>query len=239
MKFTDMHCHIIYGVDDGARTPEDMHGMLRLAAENGIDHIVCTSHITPGEAEFPARKYLEHLQEGQRYCDEQGLGIQMHLGSEILWTEMTPQMIRDGKVPTLDRSWTVLVEFWWDVDFALMCKAARLMGNEGMSVVLAHLERYKPLRTIGNIRTLAEEYGVVMQMNCKTITEKQGLSGDHWRNKVLEEGLVDLVASDAHNTGSRACNMKQCHEVLTSRYGADYADRLCGENQHRLFGWKD
>ena len=175
MKFTDMHCHIIYGVDDGARTPEDMHGMLRLAAENGIDHIVCTSHITPGEAEFPARKYLEHLQEGQRYCDEQGLGIQMHLGSEILWTDMSPRMVHEGKVPTLDRSWCVLVEFWWDVEYSVMLKAARELGNEGMTVIFAHIERYKPLRSIERLRVLAEEYKVLLQMNGSTVIE----SGDH------------------------------------------------------------
>ena len=239
MKLTDMHCHIVYGVDDGARSAEDMQAMLLAARDNQIDHIVCTSHITPGEQRFPAEDYVRHLQEGQRFCDENNLGIQLHMGSEILWTDMSPRMVHEGKVPTLDRSWCVLVEFWWDVEYSVMLKAARELGNEGMSVVFAHIERFKPLRNIRNIRELAEDYRVIMQMNCATIIEKQGLLNDRWRNKVLEEGLVDLVATDTHNLSNRPNRLLRCHEVLTERYGEEYANRLCAENQHRLFGWKD
>ena len=237
MRYTDMHCHLVYGVDDGAQTREDMQGMLRAAADNGVDHIVCTSHITPGETEFPAQLYLDHLSEGQRWCDENGLDLRLHIGSEILWTEWTPRLLHEGKVPTLDRSWCVLVEFWWDVDWQVMLKAARELGNEGMTVIFAHIERYKPLRSIERLRVLAEEYKVLLQMNGSTVIEKQGFTTDRWRARVFEEGLVDMVASDAHNTRSRGCNLKRCHEVLTERYGGEYADRLCALNQRRLFGW--
>ena len=56
---------------------------------------------------------------------------------------------------------------------------------------------------------------------------------------LAEEGLVDLVATDTHNLSNRPNRLLRCHEVLTERYGEEYANRLCAENQHRLFGWKD
>ena len=45
----DLHCHLLYGVDDGAISLEESLRAVRIACEEGIRHIVFTPHYTPGK----------------------------------------------------------------------------------------------------------------------------------------------------------------------------------------------
>ena len=68
MQLVDIHHHIVYGVDDGARNREAMQSMLRVAYENGVHDLIATSHALPGLKEFPAQTYLDNLGEGRAGC---------------------------------------------------------------------------------------------------------------------------------------------------------------------------
>ena len=224
----DMHCHVVYGVDDGAQKPGDMQDMLRLAHENRVKHIICTSHIAPGEAPFPAEKYEAHLAEGQAYCDSQGWDLHLHPGSEILYTRDAVRMLDEGRVPRLDGKWAVLVEFWHECPYSTMEEAARKLTDEGMTVVFAHIERYKALGSIRRIRDLKERWGILMQMNSHTVTRKLPFFTERWKQRVLRDGLVDIISSDAHNITSRSCTMLPAWEKLRDTLGEERADDLCG-----------
>ena len=224
----DMHCHVIWGVDDGARSEDDTHAMLRMAVENKVRHIVCTSHVTPGEAPFPAERYQDHLARAQAFCRDEGLDITLHPGSEILYTDQAPRLLHEGKIPRLNDKRAALVEFWYDVPTDTLYQAARLLGNEGVIVIFAHIERYRVSRNIKLLEELRNEYGVLMQMNARTVYEKQGFLTDRWKRKLLEADIIDMVASDAHSVNSRPFNILRAWEALRDEYGQETADRLCG-----------
>ncbi|MBQ7306532.1 MAG: hypothetical protein IJW85_10005, partial [Clostridia bacterium] len=57
---------------------------------------------------------------------------------------------------------------------------------------------------------------------------------DRWTRKMIENGYIDFVASDAHNTSSRPCSMQLCYEALFAKYGEGTANALCFENQIKL-----
>lgn len=68
--FTDIHAHFVYGVDDGARTPEDMYRMLDAANADGITCLFATPHATPGIYPFPQDKLAQGLAEARAYCKQ-------------------------------------------------------------------------------------------------------------------------------------------------------------------------
>lgn len=232
--FVDMHHHLIHGVDDGPKTFEDTQRMLKAASEQGVRHIVATSHATPGHEAFDAQKYLNHLGMAQQWCDAQGLNLQIHPGCEVLYTDAAPRLLSEGYLPTLAQTWVTLVEFYPLDHIERLCQAARLLGNEGFTVVMAHVERYKALQSMRNVEMLREEYGVKMQMNCNTVLSKKGFFQDRWTRKMIESGFIDYVASDAHNTSSRPCSMQKCYDMLWEKYGQETADTLCYDNQMKL-----
>ena len=73
--YTDIHCHVIWGVDDGAQTEEETQKMLRDAAADGIDRIIVTSHVTPGVYRFPEDVFQRHFARAEEYIRQEGLGI--------------------------------------------------------------------------------------------------------------------------------------------------------------------
>ena len=233
-NFVDIHHHLIYGVDDGARSLEHMQKMMQIAVDQGVSDIVCTTHVTPGYAPFPSEKYLEHMDEGQAYIAQTGLNLRLHTGCEILYTEATARLLQEGRIPTLAFSDAVLVEFTPDMTFRQLTEAATSIGMAGYNVLFAHVERYPALRNLGHVRQLREEYGVYMQMNANTVINRKGFFFDRWVRHMLDDGHIDCVATDAHNVTSRMCNMRLCYEMLKERYGREIALDMCGGFQRKL-----
>lgn len=232
--FVELHQHVIYGVDDGPRDAAGMHRMLRLAAEQGVEHLIATPHATPGRERFPTEDYLARVAEARDWCAGQGLPLRIHTGCEVLYTDEAPRLLHEGYLPTMAETWVVLVEFFPTDPLEHICQALRRLGNEGFTVIMAHVERYRALQSIRNVEMLRDDYPVRMQMNCNTVLTRKGFLTDRWTRRMLEAGYIDFVASDAHNTSSRPCTLKVCWEALAARYGRDTADALCGGNQRRL-----
>ena len=233
-NFVDIHQHLAYGVDDGAKSLEDMQKMILRAAEEGVTDIVCTTHATPGVEPFPMEKYQAHLEDGRAFIQAEGLGIRLHSGCEVLYTDASARLVREGQFPTLAGSDLVLVEFSPDASFRRLCDAASSFGMAGYGVLFAHVERYDALRSLKNLRKLRAEFGVYTQMNTNTVMTKKGFFTERWVRHALVEGLIDCVATDAHNLSSRPCKMSKCHEMLAEKYGVDFADELCGGFQRRM-----
>jgi hypothetical protein len=77
--------------------------------------------------------------------------------------------------------------------------------------------------------------GVLMQMNARTVITKHGFFEERRIKRVLDNGLIDLIASDAHNVSGRSCKLGDAHTRLSELYGASVADRMCGGKQRELF----
>lgn len=235
-KFVDIHHHLIYGVDDGPRTMENMQQMILRAVDQNVGDIICTSHATPGGTPFPADDYLKHMARARQWVAEENLPIRLYNGCELLYTDATARLVEAGHFPSLADTYNVLVEFSPDAEFKRLCEAARSLGNVGFTVVFAHVERYQAIRNIDNVRELRDEYGVYMQMNANTIVNKKGFFFERWVRKMLEDGYIDCIGTDAHNVTTRPCSMKTCYQMLAGRYGEEYADDLCGGFAARLLG---
>ena len=109
--FTDIHSHVIWGVDDGAEQKAETFRMLKEAVADGIGTIICTPHITPGVYEFPEEDFWAHFAEAEDYIRREGLPLKLYAGAELLYTDNTPRMLREGRVPTLAGSNYAMVEF--------------------------------------------------------------------------------------------------------------------------------
>jgi len=96
------------------------------------------------------------------------------------------------------------------------------------------VERYKILRKMEYVKDLREEYGVYMQMDTDTVTMKNGFFTQRWVRRMLDEGCIDVVATDAHDLIRRVCRMQHCYDLLRTNYGQEYAETLCIHNPKAL-----
>ena len=169
-QMTDIHQHLIWGMDDGAASSGVMKAMLRTAHKQGISTVVATAHARPGFRPFDVGLYAERLADAQRFCAAEKLNVRILPGAEIAWTYQTPLALRREKIPTLGRSDYVLLELWRNVSWQSARGAVRQLTRAGYYPVLAHPERYlafaiSPKATI----RFRNETGALLQINADTL----------------------------------------------------------------------
>ena len=224
--YTDMHSHVIWGVDDGAETREETFRMLREAAADNIRHILCTPHITPGVYEFPQKTFEEHFREAENYIQKQNLPLSLHRGGEILYTDNTPRMIREGKVPALAGTNLLLVEFSPTDTKEHITNALQKISGTGMIPVIAHMERYPALKKTAEVRELKERFHAKVQINARSLLHRQPLFRRGYFDSLFKENLVDFIATDTHALPGRGTCMTEGMKALEQRYGTETAERI-------------
>lgn len=233
-KFTDIHHHILYGMDDGAASPQIMQQMLRNAAEDNIGRIVATPHVTPGVCRFNREQYQRALVDARSYCDGEGLEIEIYEGAEILYSTSTCDFLLDGRVPTMAETDHVLVEFSPDVRYDSMRDALENLLCYGFIPIIAHVERYACLTHFpSRAEKMKEELDVCFQVNCTSILSNKGMGNHKFAEKLLDWDLVDALGTDAHSPHTRSVHMLEAWKKLKKDFGAAYANELT--DGHVLF----
>lgn len=226
MEFIDIHAHFVYGVDGGAQTRAEMEAMLDAAYVEGIVSLFATPHITPGVYRFDDERYLRHLNEARVYCSRKGYGMQLHAGAENMYTPAIERYALERKLRTLGDSNDVLMEFAADVSFSELEAAADLMDRSGYGLIIAHVERYDCLYRAANAYRLKHRYDIRYQMNCSSVIDRCGFFKKRCINKWLRSGLIDYVASDAHDCSRRPFRMREAYNNLKMRFDETYAKSL-------------
>lgn len=232
---TDIHAHLLYGIDDGPRTPEEMKAMLQAEAENHVDRVVVTPHITPGVYPFDQKAYEQRLAEAQEIGKRLSTPVEVCGGSEVLFSTLTCAMLQDGRVPTMADTNIVLVEFSPTVAYWDLCRAVNAIVESGFQPMLAHVERYlclvhRPARA----KRLKEKQPVLYQVNANSFVGKRSFWKKRFIRLMIRDRLLDAVGTDAHNNTTRPVCMAQAYPEIQRLCGKRYAQALT--NGHILFG---
>lgn len=225
--FTDIHQHLIWGIDDGADSQETMYSMLREAHRQGIKTIVATSHAQPGFRPFDIGLYTERLVEAQSFCELENLGIRVLSGAEIAWTYQTPLALQQGTVPTIGGTDYVLLELWRNISWNEAADAVSQLIRAGYCPVLAHPERYLAfLRSPKKTLQFRNKTGILLQVNANTVIASRNYWERRFIDYLLKSYAVDAVASDAHDCVNRVVNLEDAYQWLTIHTDMAYARDL-------------
>ena len=225
MKFADVHSHFVYGVDDGAKTQEEMKAMLDAAWQDDVTTLVATPHRTPGVHPFDEALFKRRLAEARDYCQIRSYAMNLWAGAEILYTPALEQYMTCHPLPTLGSTRNVLIEFSPAISYSEIAAAVELLERNGYVPVLAHVERYKAL-TFSRLYRLKRQSDVLCQVNCSTVLDGMGPLQNLRLHKWFRDEMIDIVASDSHNCQTRKTRMKSAYSTLSHRFGEEYADRL-------------
>ena len=226
-ELTDIHQHLLWGIDDGADSREIMYSMLREAQRQGIKTIVATSHARPGLQPFDMGLYTERLTEAQCFCKTEDLGICVLPGAEIAWTHQTPLALRQGRIPTMGGTDYVLLELWRNISWQAAQDTVKQLTRVGYCPVLAHPERYLAfIRSPKKTLQFRNETGALLQLNADTVLSPRNYWERRFTEYLLKEGAVDAIASDAHDCINRPVNMEAAYQWLTIHTDAAYAKEL-------------
>ena len=224
---TDLHHHILWGLDDGPETEQEMHKMLRRASGQGVRTLFATPHACPGFVPFDRELYRQRLKEAQAFSDAEGLGLTLLEGAEIAWTYCAADALANGRVPSLNGTEYALIELWHDITWPQVREITQKLLRAGFTPVFAHVERYRcflwqPQKAV----RFKSEFGVCYQMNASFVLSPGGLVQRRFLKKMLKAQAIDAVASDAHDVKNRRIRLNEAEPLLKERCGEAYAKKL-------------
>src|SRR6185436_13049737 len=104
------------------------------------------------------------------------------------------------------------------------------MQSAGMTPIITHPERNMLLQK--RLETLTEwvESGCLLQVTAASLLGRFGKQAKAFADRLLQQGLVHIVASDAHDTKHRPPSLKEAYEYVSKAYGPGRAERLFVKN---------
>ena len=229
--FVDVHSHVVPSGDDGAPSVDEGIALCRIAFEAGTRVLFATPHAHAEWDSFPRTDERIVLFE-RSFPLVRDAAAEWGLDLRSGW-EVYPSVVLDGGDPAsyaLEGTRAVLVEFpgWWlDVGGAvdLVAAAAERIERAGLVPLLAHPERCRDVAADpGVVRELAGA-GWPLCLNGPSLTGEHGESAERTAWALLDDGVVSLVASDAHGR-KRPPRVDLAYAAVESAVGRDAAAPL-------------
>ena len=223
----DIHCHILPGIDDGAKSWEMTAQMCQVAVQDGTTHIVATPHCND-EFDYDRDRYTEML--GQLHDAADGM-LAFSLGCDF---HFSYDNIRDAldhpRRYTIGNSQYLLVEF---SDYGIPPSAKQdlfSISSSGMIPIITHPERNPIL--LGKPEAVLEmvEQGCLVQVTANAVTGFWGSRPRKMIEWLLKREAVHVVASDAHDPEHRAPVLSQARKAVAGLAGDEIADVLVTHN---------
>jgi protein-tyrosine phosphatase len=222
----DLHSHLLPGIDDGAADEEQSLEMARMAVADGITVQACTPHIVPGvynNVGPDIRARVAHL---QFRLHQEGVPLRLVTGADVHMTPNLVAKVRSGEALTLNDTRYLLIETPHHVlpprteDVFFDLRAA------GFVPILTHPERMSWIEHRYELVKRVVESGVWMQLTAGALTGHFGNRAQYWSERMLDEGLVHIIATDAHDVSQRPPQLSAAFEVLSARIGESEAKQL-------------
>jgi protein-tyrosine phosphatase len=228
----DVHCHILPGIDDGPDSIDLSIEMAESAIADGITHVVATPH-SSDEYLFDfarVRKLRDELQArvGERLT--LATGCDFHLNPENI------EALKANPAPfCINQLDHLLVEFNEYSIPPAMDQTLHEIQLLGLSPIITHPERNGILRSQTERLAKWVRLGCYIQITAGSLTGTfgSGPQKDAW--KWLSEGMVHIVASDAHNMRGRPLKLSPAYNVVREQMGEETAEALFVHNPKAAF----
>ena len=238
---TDIHCHILFGVDDGSDCLAESVEMARIAYDSGTRTIAATPHANiPGSVENEWGQLMEdRLAQLNAALKKEGIDLAVVPGQEVFAAGELVQRVKSGALITLNRSRYLLTEFDFYERSDFILETCDALLSEGIVPVIAHPERYDAVQSDEDLVISLRSLGCLFQLNKGSLFGAFGDAAQETAHKMLYDTYADFVASDAHSPYMRTPFLADGHEMVSEVYEPDYADLLFRENPALLLADKE
>lgn len=219
---TDMHSHLLPGLDDGAETVEQGVELVRTMQALGYRKLVLTPHVMGDFYRNTPEGIRQALAVLQQATAAAGItGVELEYAAEYYLDEWFAQKLANSE-PLLSFGGSrrcVLIETSYINEPFNFQQTVFELQAAGYQPVLAHPERYTYL--YGRFEELEKirETGVWLQLNLNSLAGYYSAGAKRVAEKLVDQALVDLVGSDAHHS-------KHLENIRTKVLPSDYLQKL-------------
>lgn len=238
-EFTDIHSHIIFGVDDGSESLETSLKLIEMEYMDGIRNIIATPHFGVRNPDYDPKLADQNFKTLQEEVKKIHPDMNLYQGNELYLAPGFADGLADKMSKTLNGTNYVLVEFPDEIDFDGIYHQMRKLLVDGYVPIFAHVERY--LSAYRNIKGLKEikRQGVLVQVNSNviaTLPKKKHFLGhfDKFIKEILQEDMVDFVATDIHDLPGRKPMITDAMSTMIDIIGEEKTKKILIDNPKKL-----
>ena len=209
----DLHSHILPGMDDGSKNPEESAALLRMLQQQGVTTLAATPHFYARET---PEAFLKRRQEAVAKLPIMEDGPRMLLGAEVAYfsgmgncEDLIPLQIGDTKLLLVEMPF----QGWTGHMIEDICSIPVQLG---LIPVLAHINRYAGKQQFPKYKDLLIQAGVLCQCNAEAFLP---FLARRWALDQLSNGFIHFLGSDCHSIDKRPPMLGQANAVIEKKLG--------------------
>jgi protein-tyrosine phosphatase len=231
----DLHCHMLPGIDDGSPDLATSLAMAKIAVADGIQVTACTPHIYPGLYENDSIGIASAVEKFRQALERDSVGLRLTYGADI---QIVPELLaglRCGTHPTLNKSRYFLFEPPHHTVPVRFHESIHDTVAAGYVPVITHPER---------LTWLDDEYypwfvqaakaGAWIQVTSGALTGRFGRQAKYWGERMLDDGIVHILATDSHDPHHRPPVLSEGRAVAANWLDEAEAERMVSERPQAI-----
>lgn len=235
MQFYDMHSHILPEFDDGAKSVDEALGLLDCLKKQNVTNVCLTPHFYTNE--MSVEDFVTNRREAfEKFRPYLPKDMNIVLGTEVY---VTKYLFGNDDLSgiTYGNSNYILTEYAYNSHFSenTMDFFHKLIQNHGLIPVMPHVERYETLMDNPEIILELKDMGVVIQTNISNYAKKAPIFKKRKLLKLINEGLIDIIGSDAHSMTHNTPEVySQAIDCISAKCGTNTVERMM-QNAEKIF----
>ncbi|MEM9280167.1 MAG: CpsB/CapC family capsule biosynthesis tyrosine phosphatase, partial [Pseudomonadota bacterium] len=202
----------------------------QLAVDDGVTHMACTPHVKPGLYPNNTSTITSAISLLSDELEKQNIPLQLLIGADVHIDPKLLSGLTNRIIPSLNNTRYFLFEPTHQVMPPKIVEFASSLLRADYIPILTHPERLSWIEDGYNVICRLDEMGVPMQLTAGSITGKFGSRVKYWSERMLAEGRIDIIASDAHNIKSRPPGLSEAAEKIEKQLGKEAMKKIVHQN---------
>lgn len=232
----DLHCHILHGLDDGAKSLDEAVEMARMAEKDGIATIAATPHLFRGDFTPKDLSVIERKIEELMYAVEKNhIHVEIIKGAEVhISHDLIEEIRKNRDFLVINSSSYMFLEFPAGHVFSGVKELLFDLLTMGIRPIIAHPERNYVFMRAPELLYELVEAGALTQANSGSFTGLYGRRVEETAYRFLEMNLTHFIASDAHNARPAPMWLSQAVNNVDQRTGGGIGSYMVNDNPHAV-----
>ncbi|MFV0560032.1 MAG: tyrosine-protein phosphatase [Enterococcus sp.] len=217
----DLHCHILPGIDDGAKNLNESLAMAKKAVDQGITHILCTPHHNQ-RFQNPKADVLEAVPKLQAELDQRKIPLTLFEGQEVrIHSDLLREIAADRILFTDVEDTYLLIEFPTREIPVYAEQLLYQLRKQGKVPIIVHPERNFGFQESPNRLLSFLNMGCLAQLTAPSVVGIYGKTTQKLSHQMLANGMVQMIASDAHARNKRDFYLKEAYAYVRKHFGEE------------------
>lgn len=213
-----MHSHVLPGIDDGAKNPQESIELIRAMMSVGIKKIIATPHVMNDYYRNTPESINNALAVLKAELVKEQIDIPVEASAEYFFDEVFMELVEKNELLPIGKNY-ILFEFSFVSPPPVFIPTLQKLKDGGYQPILAHPERY-PYYTLDQYKNL-KAWGCMLQINTISLSGYYGRETKRTAEDLVDNHLVDFISSDMHATRHADAFVKSLDMPYVQRLLAD------------------